>query len=173
MEFSGEVTVPVENQTLVTYRALNDWQVLRNYNGIFNCPAIFDGNNDAIEKAKEYVRTNPRNPIPDIDFIKLTNNCSLFKVRKGYTKNPVSQEELEFPLAFSILFHKNLEHVEYLLRTIYRQQNWYCLHLDADAPQVALTLMHFMLKLNSSFFSKVFTVITVISHINADTTEIS
>ena len=121
---------------MVAHEALKIWQDLRNYSGIFNCPAIFDGNKNAIEVAKLYVRNNPRTHIPDVDFIKLTTNSLLFKVQRGYTNYPVSQEELEFPLAFSILFHQNLEQVENLLRTLYRPQNWYCLHLDADAPQV-------------------------------------
>ena len=137
-ESTGKITATIENQTSITHNALKDWQRLRDYDGIFDCPAIFDGNKDAIETARKYVQSNPRHIIRDTEFLALTRNCSSFKTDKGYTKNPVSQEELEFPLAFSILFHKNLEHVEYLLRTIYRQQNLYCLHLDADAPQVQL-----------------------------------
>ena len=133
---SGKITPYIENQTSITRNALKDWQRLRPYSGIFDCPAIFDGNKDAIETARKYVQSNPRHSIKDTEFVELTKNCSLFKVQRGYTNNPVSQEELEFPLAFSILFHKDLEQVEYLLRTIYRPQNWYCLHLDADAPQV-------------------------------------
>ena len=135
---SGKIAATIENQTSVTRNALQDWQRLRDYRGIFDCPAIFNGDKDAIETARKYVQCNPRHVIPDTEFLELTRNCSSFKTERGYTKNPVSQEELEFPLAFSILFHKDLEQVEYLLKTIYRPQNWYCLHLDADAPQVQL-----------------------------------
>ena len=93
--------------------------------------------------AKKYVTGNPRHPIPDVEFTKLTKDCSLFKRERGYTDSPVSKEELDFPLAFSILFHKNLEQVENLLRTIYRPHNWYCLHLDADASEVCLLVFNF------------------------------
>ena len=136
VEHSGKVEVNVENQTSTTPNALKEWRRLRDYGGIFNCPAILDGNKDAIERAKKYSYNNPRHPIQDTEFIELTKNCSAFKTERGYTDNPVSKEELEFPLALSILFHKDLEQVENLLRTIYRPQNWYCLHLDADASEV-------------------------------------
>ena len=118
--------------------ALKEWRSLRNYRGIFNCQAILDRNQDAIEKAKKYSHSNLRHPIQDREFIELTKNCSAFKTERGYTDSPVSKEELDFPLAFSILFHKDLEQVENLLRTIYRPHNWYCLHLDADASEVFL-----------------------------------
>ena len=138
VEPSAKITVHVENQTSTARNALKEWRSLRNYSGIFNCPAIWDGNKDGIEKAKKYSYSNPRHPIQDRKFIELTRNCTSFKTEIGYTDNPVSKEELEFPLAFSILFHKDLEQVENLLRTIYRPQNWYCLHLDADASEVLL-----------------------------------
>ena len=139
-EPSGKITVHVENQTSTTRNVLKEWRRLRDYRGI-NCPAILDGNKDAIETAKKYSYSNPRQPIQDTDFIEFTKNCSAFKTERGYTDNPVSKEELDFPLAFSILFHKDLEQVENLLRTIYRPHNWYCLHLDADASEVFLFLI--------------------------------
>ena len=124
-------------------KSLKRWERLRNYSGVFNCPAIFDGNKDAKGMAKKYVTGNPRHPVPDVEFTKLTKDCSLFKRERGYTDSPVSKEELDFPLAFSILFHKDLEQVENLLRTIYRPHNWYCLHLDADASEVCLFVCPF------------------------------
>ena len=132
----SKIITKVENQTSNTRNVLKEWRSLRNYNGIFNCPAILDGNKEAIKTAKKYVQSNPRHPIKDTEFLEIPSNCSSFKRQRGYTNNPVSEEEREFPLAFSILFHKDLEQVENLLRIIYRPQNWYCLHLDADAPQV-------------------------------------
>ena len=86
--------------------------------------------------AKKKMKLNPRQAISNGDFIEFTRNCSTFKQLRGYTEYPVSEQELQFPVAFSILFYKNLEQVENLLRTIYRPHNWYCLHLDADASTV-------------------------------------
>ena len=50
----------------------------------------------------------PIMPIPDVEFNKLTRNCSSFKILRGYTDNPVSEEEREFPLAFTILYYPEL-----------------------------------------------------------------
>ncbi|CAF1303677.1 unnamed protein product, partial [Didymodactylos carnosus] len=60
-------------------------------------------------------------------------DCSIF-VRSFYTKR-VTQVELDFPLAFTILVFKNLYQFQVLLRMIYRQHNFYCIHTDLHAPQ--------------------------------------
>lgn len=44
----------------------------------------------------------------------------------------------QFPLAFSILMHDNVEQFERLLRLIYRPQNFYCIHVDASASASVL-----------------------------------
>ena len=59
-----------------------------------------------------------------------------YKARRGYILESLSQEESNFPIAFSILFYKDLEQVELLLRNIYRPSNYYCLHVDAGASKV-------------------------------------
>ena len=38
--------------------------------------------------------------------------------------------EVAFPIAYSILMYKDIEQVERLLRAIYRPQNIYCIHVD-------------------------------------------
>jgi hypothetical protein len=45
----------------------------------------------------------------------------------------VSQFELEFPLAFTILTNENVEQFERFLRVIYRPHNVYCVHVDAKS----------------------------------------
>ncbi|RUS84719.1 hypothetical protein EGW08_007506, partial [Elysia chlorotica] len=63
-----------------------------------------------------------------------TQNCSKFTWERGYFTVPLSAEELEFPIAYSLLVYKDLEMVErLLLRAIYRPQNYYCLHIDASS----------------------------------------
>ncbi|KAL8578022.1 hypothetical protein ACOMHN_048798 [Nucella lapillus] len=63
-----------------------------------------------------------------------TANCTRYLLTSGFLFARVSQEELSFPLAFSILVHKDLEQVERLLRAVYRPHNVYCLHADLKAP---------------------------------------
>ena len=47
----------------------------------------------------------------------------------------ISSEELAFPLAFAILIHENIDQFDFLLRTIYRRSNYYCIHVDKKAPE--------------------------------------
>ncbi|XP_060607127.1 beta-1,3-galactosyl-O-glycosyl-glycoprotein beta-1,6-N-acetylglucosaminyltransferase-like [Ruditapes philippinarum] len=60
-----------------------------------------------------------------------TKNCSSFIDERGYITHPLTTEEQQFPIAFSILMYKNVEQVERLLRAIYRPQNIYCIHVDS------------------------------------------
>ena len=61
-------------------------------------------------------------------FAPLTD-CSLFAYRRE-----ISSEELTYPLAFTILIYSNLEQFNFLLRTIYRPYNYYCIHVDSKSP---------------------------------------
>ena len=56
-----------------------------------------------------------------------------FKTTRQYVKAPLSDAEFNFPLAYSIVIHKDAGLVERLLRSIYRPQNFYCFHVDKKA----------------------------------------
>jgi len=62
-------------------------------------------------------------------FFSFRKGCSLFT-----HQGTVSSEELTYPLAFTILIHSNLDQFDFLLRTIYRKSNYYCIHVDLKAP---------------------------------------
>ncbi|XP_059149538.1 beta-1,3-galactosyl-O-glycosyl-glycoprotein beta-1,6-N-acetylglucosaminyltransferase-like [Physella acuta] len=63
-----------------------------------------------------------------------SRNCSSFLHEYGFQRfSNVSQEEVEFPIAFIILFHKDLDQVMHLLRQIYRPHNVYCLSVDLNS----------------------------------------
>ncbi|KAK6195190.1 hypothetical protein SNE40_000666 [Patella caerulea] len=66
-----------------------------------------------------------------LDF--LSSNCSRLKEVHGYTKWPITQEEKDFPIAFAIKMHKAVGQTEQMLRTIWRPQNVYCIHVDKKA----------------------------------------
>ncbi|KAL4219082.1 hypothetical protein ACF0H5_021665 [Mactra antiquata] len=63
----------------------------------------------------------------------ISSNCEQFKTTRGYLNSPFTKIELNFPIAFSILAYQNVEQMEYLLRAIYRPQNFYCIHMDAKS----------------------------------------
>ncbi|XP_067360287.1 beta-1,3-galactosyl-O-glycosyl-glycoprotein beta-1,6-N-acetylglucosaminyltransferase 7 isoform X2 [Channa argus] len=60
--------------------------------------------------------------------------CSDLMRRLHFITTPLSQEEENYPLAFIITIHKELELFVRLLRAIYMPQNVYCIHVDAKAP---------------------------------------
>ncbi len=100
-----------------------------------DCKAMFEGNTDAKTKAKKYMLENPHNisALTDAEMYKLAIHCDALTAR-GYIMDSLSEEEQDFPIAFSILMHKNVEQAETLLRLIYRPQNTYCIHIDMKSP---------------------------------------
>ncbi|XP_029357119.1 beta-1,3-galactosyl-O-glycosyl-glycoprotein beta-1,6-N-acetylglucosaminyltransferase 7 isoform X2 [Echeneis naucrates] len=60
--------------------------------------------------------------------------CSNMIEDLHFITKPLSQEEEEYPLAFIVTVHKELEVFVRLLRAIYMPQNVYCIHVDAKAP---------------------------------------
>lgn len=71
----------------------------------------------------------------------LVKDCPRLRSEHGYEDKPVSEEELDFPLAFSIKMHANTHQVERLLRTIYRPHNFYCIHVDLKATNETYELI--------------------------------
>ena len=61
-------------------------------------------------------------------FFSSSDNCSLFR-----NQVRITSEELSYPLAFTILIHSNLNQFDFILRTIYRRHNYYCIHVDLKA----------------------------------------
>ncbi|GFO07849.1 beta-1,3-galactosyl-o-glycosyl-glycoprotein beta-1,6-n-acetylglucosaminyltransferase [Plakobranchus ocellatus] len=68
-------------------------------------------------------------------YLNATQDCDYFKRTRGYITSSLTQEEEEFPIAFSLIVYKDIEMVERLLRSIYRPQNRYCIHVDTKADQ--------------------------------------
>lgn len=60
-------------------------------------------------------------------------NCTRLQWELRFITVPLSKEEEDFPLAFIITIHKDLQAFVRLLRAIYTPQNVYCVHVDAKA----------------------------------------
>ena len=52
--------------------------------------------------------------------------------------NQFTEEERNYPIAYSILTHHNSQQLMFLLSQIYAPHNVYCVHLDAKAPLAIL-----------------------------------
>nr|KAG5712030.1 hypothetical protein BaRGS_020756 [Batillaria attramentaria] len=69
----------------------------------------------------------------DHDCIRDTKNCTRYLQQRGFFLG-ASQEEQDFPIAYSIVLYKDTHLLERLLRAIYRPHNAYCLHVDKKTP---------------------------------------
>ncbi|XP_077053833.1 putative beta-1,3-galactosyl-O-glycosyl-glycoprotein beta-1,6-N-acetylglucosaminyltransferase 7 [Siphateles boraxobius] len=79
-------------------------------------------------------------------------NCTLLQSELHFIMAPLSKEEEDFPLAFIITIHKELETFVRLLRGIYAPQNVYCIHVDDKALEEYKTSVRNL----SECFSNVF-----------------
>ncbi|BFZ13791.1 hypothetical protein BsWGS_16830 [Bradybaena similaris] len=98
-----------------------------------DCAAIFQNSSSAILAAKRMIQT-ASTPLSDSLYLNITQDCDNFQKQRGYIMSSLSEEEEQFPLAYSMMVYKDSEMVERLLRAIYRPQNVYCIHVDQKAP---------------------------------------
>ncbi|XP_057216239.1 beta-1,3-galactosyl-O-glycosyl-glycoprotein beta-1,6-N-acetylglucosaminyltransferase 4-like isoform X2 [Triplophysa rosa] len=93
-----------------------------------NCSAIYDMEPVEVQKSlvvrKSYVGPSDKN------VVNATSDCDRFVVSDGFDAIQGSEFEREFPLAYSLVVHKNADLVERLLRAIYMPHNVYCIHYD-------------------------------------------
>nr|KAG5703703.1 hypothetical protein BaRGS_022992 [Batillaria attramentaria] len=99
-----------------------------------SCPRLWTGDVDAeyLHKAESFRRNNTRR---SRDVVDDTLNCTSYVLNNGFRLASVSEEELSFPLAFSVLVYKEIAQVERLLRLIYRPHNVYCVHVDRTSEE--------------------------------------
>ncbi|XP_064594616.1 beta-1,3-galactosyl-O-glycosyl-glycoprotein beta-1,6-N-acetylglucosaminyltransferase-like [Liolophura sinensis] len=99
-----------------------------------NCSALLDGDREEQDRAEDIMVSNQRTFLSPQDFMKMAENCKMFRISRGYFTSPLSPEEENFSIAFSIIMYQEIEQVERLLRAIYRPQNVYCIHVDRKSP---------------------------------------
>ena len=125
-----------------------------------NCDALFTGDPESISKTIKYQSNAVKsdailNRISNDYLIEKTKQCDNYLHDNHYILQPVSKEEAEFPLAFSILMYKDLDQVERLVRAIYRPQNYYCIHVDASVkPYIYENMKAFAQCFPNVFLSK-------------------
>ena len=62
--------------------------------------------------------------------------CKEYLSYRNYLlQSPVIDEE-SFPIAYSIVVHRDAHQVERMIRAIYRPQNHYCIHVDAKSDEM-------------------------------------
>ena len=100
-----------------------------------DCKLIFNNDINETSNAKQFLLDNDIEikTINDEKYIFDKSYCPLFRQIRGYDSHPIKESEYEFPLAFSILVHYNVEQLERLLKLIYRPHNLYCIHIDSKS----------------------------------------
>ncbi|XP_078071043.1 beta-1,3-galactosyl-O-glycosyl-glycoprotein beta-1,6-N-acetylglucosaminyltransferase 4-like [Mustelus asterias] len=94
-----------------------------------NCTAIYESSSVEVGKTLE-IRKGNIVDLEDEDVELMTSDCAQYLSQRGYQSTLVSEEEKEYPLAFSMVVHKDAIMVERSLKMIYMPQNIYCIHYD-------------------------------------------
>ncbi|XP_072354361.1 beta-1,3-galactosyl-O-glycosyl-glycoprotein beta-1,6-N-acetylglucosaminyltransferase 3-like [Scyliorhinus torazame] len=119
-----------------------------------SCWKIISGDPEAIGEArlKSITIANKHNIFTETDYLTMTRDCRHFIKNRKYITFPLSTEESDFPLAYSMVIHTNIEMFERLLRSIYVPQNVYCVHVDRKSPKS----FHSAVRAIASCFNNVF-----------------
>ncbi|KAM4809930.1 beta-1,3-galactosyl-O-glycosyl-glycoprotein beta-1,6-N-acetylglucosaminyltransferase [Rhinophrynus dorsalis] len=104
-----------------------------------NCTKIIQGDLEEIQNSKLQLLTvqykRERQRLNEKDYINMTKDCDSFTKDRRYILFPLSKEESEFPIAYSIVVHHRIDMLERLLRSIYMPQNFYCIHVDKKSSE--------------------------------------
>jgi hypothetical protein len=100
---------------------------------------LFKSEPSASKAAKDWIYVS--NFTNEQNLLVLLDNCSNFKEHFSFPDKAMTQEEADFPLAFSLIVYKNAEQVIRMLSAFYWPQNLYCLSYDTKSSQVFQMLM--------------------------------
>ncbi|XP_030006670.1 beta-1,3-galactosyl-O-glycosyl-glycoprotein beta-1,6-N-acetylglucosaminyltransferase 4-like [Sphaeramia orbicularis] len=117
--------------------AIQDIKTFHKYS--INCSAIYDM--DPVEVGKSLVMR--KQPVEDKDasLINLTSDCTFFMKARGYDDVCISEEERDYPLAYSLVVHKSAWMVERLIKSLYSPSNIYCIHYDKKSSAEFVSAM--------------------------------
>ena len=110
----------------------NSWNLHKTNN--LRCDLLFEGDENEINKTLH--PSSKRQLLTPEHYINLTKNCDTFKTNRSYIVDSLTQEEENFPIAYTIMMYRDVEQSERLLRSIYRPQNFYCIHIDKKSPDI-------------------------------------
>lgn len=126
------------SQSSLPPASLDDVQTFHKYS--INCSAIYDM--DPVEVGKSLIiRRKEVVENTDESLVNLTSSCPLFITSRGYDDVCVSEEEKDFPLAYSLVVHKSAWMVERLIKAVYSPNNIYCIHYDQKSSAQFISAM--------------------------------
>ncbi|NXO04444.1 GCNT4 acetylglucosaminyltransferase, partial [Rhinopomastus cyanomelas] len=113
----------------------NSYSYLKNeFQDEINCSSLYEQDPHETGKSLE-IRKKEIIDLSDDDVIAMTSTCSVYHSLRKYHLKPVSPEEESFPIAYSLVVHKDAVMVERLIYSLYSHQNIYCIHYDQKASE--------------------------------------
>ncbi|XP_017580725.1 beta-1,3-galactosyl-O-glycosyl-glycoprotein beta-1,6-N-acetylglucosaminyltransferase 4-like [Pygocentrus nattereri] len=105
-----------------------------------NCSDIYELDPVAVGKSLA-LRRQTVHALDDEDIANATMDCTRYLESRSYGSIRTSELERDFPLAYSLVVHKDAAMVERILRAIYVPHNTYCIHYDLkSSPQFAAAM---------------------------------
>ncbi|XP_030644428.1 beta-1,3-galactosyl-O-glycosyl-glycoprotein beta-1,6-N-acetylglucosaminyltransferase 3-like [Chanos chanos] len=102
------------------------------------CSAIIQGDVDGIKRKdfnKLLASKEKKILLSESFYLNATKDCDTYIRGRGFLTAPLSKEERDFPIAYSMVIHEKIEMFERLLRAIYTPQNVYCIHVDKKSSE--------------------------------------
>ncbi|CDQ86404.1 unnamed protein product [Oncorhynchus mykiss] len=102
------------------------------------CSAIIRGDIEGLEKEqlRRLLKTKKKiQLLSEAFYHNVTQDCQRFVTDREFITMPLSPEEEEFPIAFSMVIHEKIEMFDRLLRALYTPQNVYCVHIDQKSSE--------------------------------------
>ena len=100
----------------------------------YDCAKIFDNVPEEVKPAVNYTKSlrafREVYSVRSEAYMNMTESCEDFIKSRGYIMSSLTKEEEDFPIAYSIVWFRDPELFERLFRSVYRPQNFYCIHLD-------------------------------------------
>lgn len=94
-----------------------------------DCSAIYDLDPTEVGKSLVIRKTSVVEE-NDESLVSLTSNCLRYIRSRDYGAIHVSEEERDFPIAYSLVVHKSAWVVERIIRVLYSPSNIFCIHYD-------------------------------------------
>ncbi|XP_033845735.1 beta-1,3-galactosyl-O-glycosyl-glycoprotein beta-1,6-N-acetylglucosaminyltransferase 4-like [Periophthalmus magnuspinnatus] len=99
-----------------------------------DCSAIYDM--DPVEVGRALLQKKQlMEEELDEGLTNFTSNCDVFLKSRGYNDVCVTQQEKHFPLAYSLVVHKDAWMVERLIKALYTPNNIFCIHYDEKSSE--------------------------------------
>ncbi|XP_061534082.1 beta-1,3-galactosyl-O-glycosyl-glycoprotein beta-1,6-N-acetylglucosaminyltransferase 3 [Phycodurus eques] len=96
------------------------------------CSAIITGDLAGRETDLEVLLSSRKRQVllSEDFYLNATQDCQVYRTHRGFFTVPLGKEEKDFPIAYSMVIHGQIEMFERLLRAVYAPQNIYCVHVD-------------------------------------------